>query len=68
MVIKRIELCIELMKIGMEFVVVVAEAVQIVMRQNLNHHRAPQPPRLIRHGLLPYPASHPSPFLFGFFP
>ncbi|XP_019089292.1 PREDICTED: uncharacterized protein LOC109128048 [Camelina sativa] len=69
MVIKRIELCIELMKIGMEFVVVVAEAVQIVMRQNLNHRAPPQPPRrLIRQGLVPYPASHPSPFLFGFFP
>ncbi|KAG7545163.1 hypothetical protein ISN44_As12g006700 [Arabidopsis suecica] len=67
MVIKRIELCIELMKIGMEFVVVVAEAVQIVMRQHLNH-RAPPPPPLIRHGLLPYTASYPSPFLFGFLP
>ncbi|CAD5329881.1 unnamed protein product [Arabidopsis thaliana] len=55
------------MKIGMEFVVVVAEAVQIVMRQHLNH-RAPPPPPVLRQGLLPYTASYPSPFLFGFLP
>ncbi|KAL1215811.1 hypothetical protein V5N11_024344 [Cardamine amara subsp. amara] len=68
MVIKRIELCIELMKIGMEFVVVVAEAVQIVLRQQLNHRAPTPPPALLRRGLLPYPASYPSPFLFGFLP
>ncbi|XP_023634395.1 uncharacterized protein LOC111829498 [Capsella rubella] len=66
MVIKRIELCIELMKLGMEFIVVVAEAVQIVMRQQ--RAPPPRPPPLLRHGLLPYPASYPSPFLFGFLP
>ncbi|KFK30022.1 hypothetical protein AALP_AA7G207800 [Arabis alpina] len=61
MVIKRIELCIELMKMGMEFIVVVAEAVKVVLR-----HRDPLPPQtLLRHGM---PASYPSPFLFGFLP
>ncbi|VVB10447.1 unnamed protein product [Arabis nemorensis] len=62
MVIKRIELCIELMKMGMEFLVVVAEAVKVFLR-----HRDPlPPPSLLRHGILP--ASYSSPFLFGFLP
>ncbi|CAH2076945.1 unnamed protein product [Thlaspi arvense] len=65
MVIKRIELCIELMKIGMEFVVVVAEAVQVAWRQHLNHRTPLPPPPLLRHGISP---SYPSPFLFGFLP
>ncbi|CAH8357575.1 unnamed protein product [Eruca vesicaria subsp. sativa] len=65
MMIKRIELCIELTKMGMEFVAVVAEAVQIAWRQHLNH-RTPLPSLpLLRHGIAP---SYNAPYLFGFLP
>ncbi|CAH8380009.1 unnamed protein product [Eruca vesicaria subsp. sativa] len=65
MVIKRIEMCIELMKIGVEFVVVVAETVKIVWREHLNHRTALPPPPLLRQGISP---SYPSQFIFGFLP
>ncbi|CAN8276222.1 unnamed protein product [Cochlearia groenlandica] len=65
MVIKRIEMCIELIKIGVEFVVVVAEAVQVAWRLNVNHRTPLPPPHLLRHGFSP---SYPSQFLFGFLP
>lgn len=68
MVIKRIELCIVFVKIGMEFIVVVAEAIKNVLRQQINHRTPMPPPHLHRGGLLPYPPSYPSPFLFGFLP
>ncbi|KAF3592676.1 hypothetical protein Bca4012_080863 [Brassica carinata] len=65
MMIKRIEICIELLKIGMEFVVAVAEAVQIAWRQHLNHRTPMPPPPLLPHGIS---TSYHSPFLFGFLP
>ncbi|KAF8112335.1 hypothetical protein N665_0065s0106 [Sinapis alba] len=66
MVIKRIEMCIELMRIGVEFVVVVAETVKIAWRQHLNHRTPlPPPPTLLRQGISP---SYPSQFIFGFLP
>ncbi|MBA0682990.1 hypothetical protein Goari_024671, partial [Gossypium aridum] len=34
MVLQRLEMCVELMKLAVEFVVVVAEAVGIVIHQN----------------------------------
>ncbi|MFQ6630230.1 hypothetical protein Gotur_006621, partial [Gossypium turneri] len=34
MVLQRLEICVELMKLAVEFVVVVAEAVGIVIHQN----------------------------------
>ncbi|KAG7583950.1 F-box associated domain type 3 [Arabidopsis suecica] len=49
MVIKRIELCIEITKIAMEFLVVVADAVTIFLRQS-----SPPPPALLHHGLYSY--------------
>ncbi|KAL0686966.1 hypothetical protein Bca4012_086643 [Brassica carinata] len=61
----KIEMCIELMRIGVEFVVVVAETVKIAWRQHLNH-RTPLPPQhLLRQGISP---SYPSQFIFGFLP
>ncbi|KAF2615498.1 hypothetical protein F2Q70_00013479 [Brassica cretica] len=65
MMIKRIELCIELTKMGMEFVAVVAEAVQIVWRQHLNHRTALPPLPLLRQGISP---PYHAPYLFGFLP
>lgn len=58
-------MCIELMRIGVEFVVVVAETIQIAWRQHLNH-RTPLPhPPLLRQGNAPF---YPSQFIFGFLP
>ncbi|XP_019057403.1 PREDICTED: uncharacterized protein LOC109116438 [Tarenaya hassleriana] len=75
MMIKRIELCIEILKIAMEFVVVVAEAIGTVLHQHLPHlppPPSPPPPPFLRHGHFPYSAvsapSFPSPFVIGFLP
>ncbi|CAL9223052.1 hypothetical protein ISN45_Aa03g034340 [Arabidopsis thaliana x Arabidopsis arenosa] len=66
MVIKRIELCIEITKIAMEFLVVVADAVTIFLRQS-----SPPPPALLRHGQYSYSASLNRPsshYVIGFLP
>ncbi|KAG5406315.1 hypothetical protein IGI04_012434 [Brassica rapa subsp. trilocularis] len=54
MLIKRIELCIEIVKKTMDFAVVVAEAAKVFLRN------APQaPPALLRQGPYYYSASTP---------
>ncbi|XP_010548035.1 PREDICTED: uncharacterized protein LOC104819589 [Tarenaya hassleriana] len=74
MVIKRIEFCIELLKIAMEFVVVVAEAIGIVLQQHISNLPPPSPPPpFLRRGPYSYSAaaaapSFPSPFVIGFLP
>ncbi|XP_019092497.1 PREDICTED: uncharacterized protein LOC109129214 [Camelina sativa] len=65
MVIKRIELCIGIMKIAMEFLVVVADAV----RTFLSHSSPPHAHH--RHGLYSYspsPYRPSSPYIIGFLP
>ncbi|CAH2051543.1 unnamed protein product [Thlaspi arvense] len=52
MVIKRIELCIEMVKIATELVVVVADAVRVFLINT-----SPPPPALLRHGPYYYSAS-----------
>ncbi|XP_048337162.1 uncharacterized protein LOC107411246 [Ziziphus jujuba] len=56
MVIQRIEMCVELLKMAIEFVIVVAEAVGIVIHQNMS-------PAFIRSSAYPTPL----PFI-GFYP
>ncbi|KFK40040.1 hypothetical protein AALP_AA3G322100 [Arabis alpina] len=69
MMIKRIVLCIELMKLGMELVVVVAEAVRVFMIQS-----HPPPPVLLLHDAHDHYSfslvspSHSSPYIIGFLP
>ncbi|XP_019084151.1 PREDICTED: uncharacterized protein LOC109125874 [Camelina sativa] len=66
MVIKRIELCIEIMKIAMEFLVVVADAVRTFLS-----HSSPPPHAYHRHGLYSYspsPYRSSSPYIIGFLP
>ncbi|KMT00553.1 hypothetical protein BVRB_9g218520 [Beta vulgaris subsp. vulgaris] len=36
MILKEVEMCVELMKLGLEFVVVVADAVKTVVHRNLD--------------------------------
>ncbi|CAN7012725.1 unnamed protein product, partial [Brassica rapa subsp. trilocularis] len=65
MLIKRIELCIEIVKKTMDFAVVVAEAAKVFLRN------APQaPPALLRQGPYYYSAStpRPSPYMIGYLP
>lgn len=38
MVLQRLEICVELVKLAIEFVMVVAEAVGIVIQENENRH------------------------------
>ncbi|XP_024016610.1 uncharacterized protein LOC112089954 [Eutrema salsugineum] len=65
MVIKRIEMCIEMVKIAKELVVVVSEAVRVFLS-----NAPPTPPALLRHGPYHYSASfsHPSPYIIGYLP
>ncbi|EOA31824.1 hypothetical protein CARUB_v10015047mg [Capsella rubella] len=67
MVIKRIELCIEIMKLAMEFLVVVADAVRIFFS-----HSSPPPQSLLRRGLYSHSASSSHPYsphiMIGFHP
>ncbi|KAG8634864.1 uncharacterized protein LOC122722193 [Manihot esculenta] len=44
MVIQRFEMCIQLLRLAMEFIIAVAEAIGIVIEQNTSHHRLPSHP------------------------
>ncbi|CAN8270816.1 unnamed protein product [Cochlearia groenlandica] len=67
MVIKSLELCVEMVKITTKFAVVAADAVTNFLRTSHPPPSPPPPPHL-RHGLYSYSATslHPSPYIIGF--